>query len=208
MQSLGQIQLSKSTSRKLLHLIAIRSNLIAHQQTLHSFRRLVPCPPLLNGRGQLLLRLAPLGIAIINVVAKAAGVMLEFVLFGGEVIHPRTEEFEVFLEVGVRAEIKAVKGGVSARSLRAIWAVESVAHVAKEGADEAGVAEGNGHLLEDVAGIDEIVLPRLSQGDGLIRESVALEDEVSVGGLHGIVEHDNGIGTEIGLVGQLIFEEG
>mmetsp|Transcript_25190 Transcript_25190/g.45350 ORF Transcript_25190/g.45350 Transcript_25190/m.45350 type:complete len:257 (+) Transcript_25190:365-1135(+) len=114
----------------------------------------------------------------------------------------------MFLEVGVRAQVETVEGGVGPRDFLSVRSVHAVPDIAEEGANESGVVDRDRNLLKDVAGVDEIVLSRGPKLDNLVREAVALEDEVTMGSLHGIVQYDDGIGTEVGLIRQLIFEEG
>ncbi len=127
--------------------------------------------------------------------------MLEFVLFGGKIIDPAAEEFEMFLEVGVGAQIESVECGIGAGQFSTVGSVQTIANVSEEGPDESWIAESHGHLLEDIFRFDEMVLPRCAKMHGLIGDSIALKDEISVRGLHGIVENDDGIGTEFCLVG-------
>ena len=130
--------------------------------------------------------------------------MLEFVLFGSQVIDPAAEEFKMFLEVGVGAEIESIErcvgAGNFAGSGTSVGSVESIAHISEERADKSGIVENYGHLLEDIFRFNEMILPRIAKMHGLIGDSVALKDEIAMRGLHGIVENDDGIGTEFGLV--------
>lgn len=61
--------------------------------------------------------------------------------------------------------------------------------------------------MENITGIDKVVLSILSKAHGLVGEAVAFEDEIAVCSLHGIVEYNYRIGAEIRLVGELAVEQ-
>lgn len=57
-------------------------------------------------------------------------------------------------------------------------------------------------------GFQEGVLALFEVLHCLLGDAEAFELEVSVGGLHGVVEQHDRVGAEVGLVGELVLEEG
>ena len=113
----------------------------------------------------------------------------------------------MLLEVGVGTEIEPIEVSVLPVDMAVGVAVTAVGHVGKECTDQAGVGQTDGDLLEYLLGIEICVLASLFKFNGLLGQAVALQRQGAITGLHGIVQNDNGVGTEIGLIRELILQQ-
>ena len=208
MKAARKEELAKASPGKRIDLIAVVSDLVGNEQTLHPLGRIVALPSLLYGLDVAAVPPPALVLVVVAATGQAPCVILELHLLGGKVIDPAAEEFKVLFEIGVGAEIESVEVGVLAVDIAIGVAVAAIGNVGKESPDKAGVGQVDGDLLENLLGVQKVILARLLLLDRLLSKAVALQCEVAIAGLHWVVQDNDGVGAEVSLVRELILQQG
>ena len=139
MKAARKEELAKASPGKRIDLIAVVSDLVGNEQTLHPLWRIVALPSLLYGLNVAAVPPPALVLVMVAATGKAACVILELHLLGGKVVDPAAEEFKVLLKVSIGAEIQSVEVGVLAVDITIGVAMATIGNVGEESPDEAGV---------------------------------------------------------------------
>mmetsp|Transcript_1532 Transcript_1532/g.2650 ORF Transcript_1532/g.2650 Transcript_1532/m.2650 type:complete len:218 (-) Transcript_1532:424-1077(-) len=181
MQTTRQEEFSKSTSHEFIHVLAVIFDLIGNEQTfdsLGSFRRRPP------------------GLGFVVSPRQMSRVVLKLLLFSRQFIDPPAHEFQMFFQVRLCAHIQAIQINVRFGS-----------PVLQHGTCQAWIRALDGEFFKQFGRLDEIIFSVEFHGQALVGQSKGLEEEISVCGLERIVQNDDGIGRQVGLIRKLVFED-